>query len=243
MERTVRGSDRHCPLPWARSSTIPATRPIVAIFILCPSTIFILCPSTIFFPFLVHNFIEKKGRPRCRRLVAVSTAPSPVNQPTFNLPSRILREQDPPSRLLWHTPLVLLRQVVDVYISRKFRRNNPYNFAFVRFEFKNHASRAVQNLNGNCIDGSIIYVSEAKYGRGTRDNKIDLLDHKSVKTTEEQGPSTHSKNPSGNYASFKNALLVVHQKVDNGNQNEANPMKKTINEKSMRKVEVVPSTE
>ncbi|MED6156572.1 hypothetical protein PIB30_015671 [Stylosanthes scabra] len=121
--------------------------------------------------------------------------------------------------------------------------NKPYNFGFVRFQFKNHASRAVQNLNGSCIDGSIISVSEAKYGTGTRDNKIDLLDHKLVKTMEEQGPSTHLKKPSANYASFKNALLGVHQKVDNGNLNEANPMKKTINEKSMRKVEVVPSTE
>ncbi|MED6107613.1 hypothetical protein PIB30_015573 [Stylosanthes scabra] len=80
---------------------------------------------------------------------------------------------------------------------------------FVRFQFKNHASRVVQTLNRSYIDGSIIYVSEAKYGRGTSDNRIELPNHKSVKTTEEKGPRTHPKNPSTNCVSFKDALLGV----------------------------------
>ncbi|MED6138577.1 hypothetical protein PIB30_075569, partial [Stylosanthes scabra] len=56
-------------------------------------------------------------------------------------------------------------QVVDVYISKKVRRNNPTRFAFVRFGFKNYASRVVQLLNGSLLDGKTIAVSEAKYGR------------------------------------------------------------------------------
>ncbi|MEK0312192.1 RNA-binding protein, partial [Candidatus Phytoplasma fabacearum] len=61
-------------------------------------------------------------------------------------------------------------QVVDVYISRKIRKNNPTRFAFVRFGFRNHASRAVQLLNGNRLDGKTIVVSESKYGRSEIEN-------------------------------------------------------------------------
>ncbi|MED6187403.1 hypothetical protein PIB30_076099, partial [Stylosanthes scabra] len=121
--------------------------------------------------------------------------------------------------------------VVDVYISRKPRKSNPNYFGFVRFDFRNHA---VQSLNGIFLDGRKILVSVAKYGRGTRDNRMELLNPKSVKTTEEQGPMSHPKNPSTNCMSFKHALLGGHQKTDNREHKEANPMKK---------VEVVPSPE
>ncbi|MED6167585.1 hypothetical protein PIB30_004397 [Stylosanthes scabra] len=52
--------------------------------------------------------------------------------------------------------------VVDVYLSRKIRKNSILRFAFVRYQFKNHAQRAIDNLNGLNIDNIPISVAEAK---------------------------------------------------------------------------------
>ncbi|MED6158790.1 hypothetical protein PIB30_035994 [Stylosanthes scabra] len=84
--------------------------------------------------------------------------------------------------------------------------------------------------------GGCIHITEIQ-----EEQTIQLCFCESVKITEEQGPRIHPKNPSTNCVSFKNTLLGVHQKTDNGDQKERNPIKKAINEKSMRKVEVAPS--
>ncbi|MED6215769.1 hypothetical protein PIB30_001390 [Stylosanthes scabra] len=50
-------------------------------------------------------------------------------------------------------------------------------FAFVRFDFKNHAVRAIQTFNGSRLDGKIISVFEAKYGRGRKHVLIEKPQH------------------------------------------------------------------
>ncbi|MED6111608.1 hypothetical protein PIB30_053811 [Stylosanthes scabra] len=60
-------------------------------------------------------------------------------------------------------------QVVDVFPSRKFKKNNPYRFAFVRFAYKNHALRAAKKFDGWNLESIQLMVVEAKYRRDNRD--------------------------------------------------------------------------
>ncbi|MED6109245.1 hypothetical protein PIB30_031685 [Stylosanthes scabra] len=62
-------------------------------------------------------------------------------------------------------------QVADVFVSRKRRTYAAHNFAFVRFAFRNHALRAIPNLNGWLYHGYAMKISEAKFKRGTQENK------------------------------------------------------------------------
>ncbi|MED6106179.1 hypothetical protein PIB30_002631 [Stylosanthes scabra] len=128
--------------------------------------------------------------------------------------------------------------VVDVYISRKFRKNNSTNFAFVRFQYKNHALRAIQSLNGNKIDGGIISVSEAKYGRCNKQENFDKMKHNYDSLSEKQQQSSHVRlrvRSSG--VSFKGALMGVHKATDNTFHNK-NSMTQTAVKGDNNKVEL-----
>ncbi|XLR60797.1 hypothetical protein HN51_004066 [Arachis hypogaea] len=61
--------------------------------------------------------------------------------------------------------------VTDIYISRKKRRGIASPFAFVRFDAKGRAERAVQKLNGVCIGSKRMTVTHACFTRGLRRQK------------------------------------------------------------------------
>ncbi|MED6107925.1 hypothetical protein PIB30_018767 [Stylosanthes scabra] len=56
--------------------------------------------------------------------------------------------------------------VVDIYVSRKTKRNSRSSFAFVRFDSRKGAERAVKNLNGTYIGSRRMMVKMAEFRRG-----------------------------------------------------------------------------
>ncbi|MED6222279.1 hypothetical protein PIB30_062856 [Stylosanthes scabra] len=62
--------------------------------------------------------------------------------------------------------------VVDVFIPRKRRKGNPMIFAFVRFDSKGGAERAVRNLDGVFVGSKRMSVSLAKYHRPRAGNMV-----------------------------------------------------------------------
>ncbi|MED6152535.1 hypothetical protein PIB30_092991, partial [Stylosanthes scabra] len=82
--------------------------------------------------------------------------------------------------------------------------NNPNCFAFVRFEFNKHAYRAIQSLNGICLNGRRISVSEAKYGRCSTDERLDSKQN--TKQIMENYKNSGDEKQFGR-RSFKSALL------------------------------------
>lgn len=56
--------------------------------------------------------------------------------------------------------------VVDVYISRKRRKNNNLRFAFVRYRKEEEGRRAIKEFDGKQLHDHPIRVSWARYGKG-----------------------------------------------------------------------------
>ncbi|MED6191481.1 hypothetical protein PIB30_000581 [Stylosanthes scabra] len=106
-------------------------------------------------------------------------------------------------------------KVVDVCISRKPQKINPYCFGFVRFGFRNHAIRAIDCISGIFLDGRKMFVSKAKYGRGsgnTNENSKISQDHEKKK----QYTTRNVINKGAQQGrSFKNALLGVNMEDKN----------------------------
>ncbi|MED6109004.1 hypothetical protein PIB30_029612 [Stylosanthes scabra] len=68
--------------------------------------------------------------------------------------------------------------VVDVFISRKSRKGKVNMFAFIRYDSKGGAMRAIEKLDRSYIPGKVMTVKEAKYRRNV---KVDRGDKDSVK--------------------------------------------------------------
>ncbi|MED6186804.1 hypothetical protein PIB30_070256 [Stylosanthes scabra] len=64
----------------------------------------------------------------------------------------------------------LARTVTDVYVSRKRRKGTSRPFAFVRFDAKGGAERAVRKMNGVCIGSKRMIVKMASFGKYSYDN-------------------------------------------------------------------------
>ena len=58
------------------------------------------------------------------------------------------------------------RRITDIFISRKQRKGSQNPFAFVQYETKGGAIKAVKELNGLEIRGHKIIVNDARYSRG-----------------------------------------------------------------------------
>ncbi|MED6107801.1 hypothetical protein PIB30_017502 [Stylosanthes scabra] len=56
-------------------------------------------------------------------------------------------------------------EVVDVYLSRKRRANNPLRFAFIRYKTRNEALRAIEQYDRWIVWGCEIKVVESRYKR------------------------------------------------------------------------------
>ncbi|MED6143938.1 hypothetical protein PIB30_010602 [Stylosanthes scabra] len=112
-------------------------------------------------------------------------------------------------------------QVVDVYISRKHRINNPNCFAFVRFGLKNHSLRAIESLNGSWLDGRKIVVSETKYARSGKVDKLDKSNQNNMEDAETHHNVEKDKHPARNFVrSFKNVLIGEKMEEENEGENE-----------------------
>ena len=61
-------------------------------------------------------------------------------------------------------------KVVDIYISRKVCKTSVQPVAFVRFETKEEAVKAMKSCNGMEVRGNIIHVKELEFKRGTECN-------------------------------------------------------------------------
>ncbi|CAO2834919.1 unnamed protein product [Amaranthus hypochondriacus] len=59
-------------------------------------------------------------------------------------------------------------QVVDIYISRKARKNTKWAFGFVRFSNGDGALKAISNLDGKIFMGLKLKVSKARYNKDGR---------------------------------------------------------------------------
>ncbi|MDV3200589.1 MAG: RNA-binding protein, partial [Pigeon pea little leaf phytoplasma] len=55
--------------------------------------------------------------------------------------------------------------VVDVYVSRKGRKGTSSPFAFIRYDAKGGAERAIGNLHGVCIGTKRMEVAAARFNR------------------------------------------------------------------------------
>ena len=58
------------------------------------------------------------------------------------------------------------RQIADIYISRKKRKESRCLYAFVRYDTKGGAERAISEFDGMEIRGMKISVSNSKFRRG-----------------------------------------------------------------------------
>ncbi|MED6186444.1 hypothetical protein PIB30_066752 [Stylosanthes scabra] len=70
-------------------------------------------------------------------------------------------------------------KVVDVFISRKIRRGKEGVFAFIRFDSKEDAMRAIEVLDGSYISGKHMVVKEAR----VRKNRVKAQDSTSWRWT------------------------------------------------------------
>ncbi|MED6179443.1 hypothetical protein PIB30_001207 [Stylosanthes scabra] len=61
-------------------------------------------------------------------------------------------------------------EVVDVYLSRKRRTNNPLRFAFIRYKSRNEALRAIEQYDGWIVWGCEIKLTESRYKRNIKDH-------------------------------------------------------------------------
>ncbi|MED6153006.1 hypothetical protein PIB30_097426, partial [Stylosanthes scabra] len=62
-------------------------------------------------------------------------------------------------------------RVVDVYLSRKSRINNPLHFACVRFQSRAEVQRAIDQYHGQIVWGCHIVLSISKFKRN--DKKVN----------------------------------------------------------------------
>ncbi|MED6209194.1 hypothetical protein PIB30_052401 [Stylosanthes scabra] len=73
-------------------------------------------------------------------------------------------------------------QVVDAYLSRKQRRLCRARFAFVRYAYKNHAERAIREINNKVVSGRRIFVTASRFKRGVNGPNRDTQKAKEGKT-------------------------------------------------------------
>ena len=75
------------------------------------------------------------------------------------------------------------RQVVDVFVSHKMRKNTDYHFGFVRFKNTEEAIRVMKNLDGANVKDKFLKVSLARFDRSGKmwDNPKQQHDSKPMK--------------------------------------------------------------
>ncbi|MED6176228.1 hypothetical protein PIB30_086149, partial [Stylosanthes scabra] len=69
--------------------------------------------------------------------------------------------------------------VVDIYVSRKKRRNSNKPFAFIRFDSRGGVERAVQKINGTFVGTSKMTVKFANFQRGVQEQE-EIKERRSV---------------------------------------------------------------
>ncbi|MED6138501.1 hypothetical protein PIB30_074801 [Stylosanthes scabra] len=73
------------------------------------------------------------------------------------------------------------RRVIDVYLSRKIRKANPLQFAFIRYKSREEARRTIDHLDGWIVWGCRLRLSISKY---RREEKTKAEENKKTVTRE-----------------------------------------------------------